>query len=389
MSDTFKTSVGKDSRRVLVFRVGHLGDSIIALPALRAIRKNFPRAKITLLSNFYSDAERVSPSHIVPAKGVIDEWLTYPSNSTGDGASNKARLLMKLRRGRFDILVYLAPRIRCAEDRRRDLLFFRLAGIRRVIGEQGFDPLPRPGPEEALPLIEHEADHLLRRLALSGLAVPRRGEATIDLDLTEAEQKQADEWLHDKLPIGVSPFVGFGPGSKWPSKVWPEERFLEVGLRLIQERDIFPVVFGGPEDRLLGDRLIRTWGRGANAAGELNVRQAGGALARCGFYVGNDTGTMHLAAAVRTPCVAIMSAIDWPGRWNPYGQGHIVLRRQVPCEGCLLEVCVAEGMRCLKEIEVNEVLSACRQLLARIEDCVPNIVIEEHGEKMSALAHCE
>ena len=63
---------------------------------------------------------------------------------------------------------------------------------------------------------------------------------------------------------------------------------------------------------------------------------------------------MHLAAAVGTPCVAIMSALDWPGRWVPYGQGHIVLRRSVPCEGCLLKVCDKEGMRCLKEIEIDE-----------------------------------
>ena len=203
--------------------------------------------------------------------------------------------------------------------------------------------------------MEHEADHLLRRLSLGGIPVPPVGAAQFELELTEDEHRETGLWW-DKNVSGnrIDRVVGFGPGSKWPSKVWPEERFLEVGHELIQSHNIFPVVFGGPENRELGSRLVGAWGRGANAAGELSVRQAAAALSRCRLYVGNDTGTMHLAAAVKTPCVAIMAAIDWPGHWDAYGTGHTVLRRSLPCAGCLLHVCEQEGMRCLKEISVAE-----------------------------------
>jgi ADP-heptose:LPS heptosyltransferase len=184
--------------------------------------------------------------------------------------------------------------------------------------------------------------------------------------LTSEEQSDGERWLHDQL-IGytATDLVGFGPGSKWPSKIWPEERFAAVGRRLIQEKNAYPLVFGGLEDRELANRLILGWGRGSNAAGVLPPRQAAAALARCAMYVGNDTGTMHLAAAVSTPCVAIMSAQDWPGRWNPCGDGHTVLRKQVRCEGCMLQVCELEGLRCLKEIAVDEVVNACIQILDR------------------------
>lgn len=353
--------------RVLVFRIGELGDTLIALPALRAIRDSFPLAHVALLGNADGRGRHIRPQQVLPPQGLVDEWISYPSDYRG-AFSDRLGLLWKLRRGRYDTLVYLAPRRRADKAVRRDLLFFRLAGVRNVIGQQGFLPMPESLCGE-LPNVEHETDHLLRRLSLGGIPVPPTGKAQFKLELTEDEQRETGLWWQKNIPGNVprnrvDRVVGFGPGSKWPSKVWPEERFLEVGHQLIQSRDVFPVVFGGSENRELGDRLINAWGRGANAAGELSVRQAAVALSDCRLYVGNDTGTMHLAAAVGTPCVAIMAAIDWPGHWNPYGAGHTVLRRSMPCEGCLLHVCEREAMRCLKEISVADVVSACIKTLS-------------------------
>lgn len=362
-----KTAYQKPSKRILVYRVGELGDTLISLPALWAIRAYFPNGHLALLSNVDYKSNNVGAQQVLPPGGLIDEWLSYPSTDLKTDPLNLIPLLVRLRRLAFDTLVYLAPRIRKPEAIRRDLLFFRLAGIRNVIGHLGFEPLPGKNGKGTLPKVEHEADHLLRRLSLSGVPTPPGGTARIDLDLTEAEVKHGHTWLADHVtgyPDKVM-LVGFGPGSKWPSKIWPEEKFAALGRKLIGETQAVPVVFGAREDAPLARRMIQAWGRGVNAAGELTVREAAAALSRCALYVGNDTGTMHLAAAVEIPCVAIMAAIDWPGHWSPYGSGHIVLRRDVECEGCLLKVCFAEGMRCLREIEVEEVFSACKQVLER------------------------
>jgi heptosyltransferase III len=348
-------------QKILLFRLGHLGDTLIALPALHSIRSSFPQAKISLLSNLYPSSERIAPEQVLP-KGLVDDWITYESSDAGARPYEMIRLLFVLRRQKFDTLIYLAPRIRPPRDVRRDLFFFRMAGITDVLGHSGFEPLPLAA-DAALPEVVQEADHLLRRLSLSGIAVPESGQGKMDLEITESEHRQLAAWLAKRVSTDdQSQLVAIGPGSKWPSKVWPEERFVEIGHRLIS-RGLLPLVFGGAEDGELGTRLIEAWGRGINAAGGLSIRLAAAALSRCHFYVGNDTGTMHLAAAVKTKCIAIMSALDWPGHWNPYGPGHVVIRRSVPCEGCLLKVCETEDMRCLREISTDDVWSACERLI--------------------------
>ncbi len=372
------------SKRILIFRIGELGDTLIALPALRAIRSSFPEAHIALLSNASSNERHVTARQILPANGLIDEWLSY-SSDTRSRLADSLSLIRRLRRNHYDLLVYLGPRIRSVSDVRRDLLFFRLSGIHQVIGHHGLTPLPPPS-EAGLPPVEHETDHLLQRISLGNVSVPPSGNVDFDLELSNEEQETAAAWLSKHvLQVGSNQIVGFGPGSKWSSKVWPEERFAEVGRRLIAEANIFPIVFGGSEDRDLGERLLKVWGMGANAAGALNVRQAAAALSHCRMYVGNDTGTMHLAAAVRIPCVAIMSALDWPGHWSPYGSGHTVLRRHVPCEGCMLSVCTTEGLRCLKEIGTEEVVSASLQTLMRPETTVNNPFADRERRSLASL----
>ena len=353
-------------RRILVYRIGSLGDTLIALPAFHAIRQHFPGAFIALLNNAHEDRKRVMAQSVLPSEGLFDGWLTYPTGFSGTASfKEQIRLLFELRRLKFDTLVYLAPRLRTAKQVTRDKVFFYMAGIRAF---HGFDGLPAPLPEkregEPLPLIEHEADHLLYRLKLSGINVPKQG--SIDLQLTEEEHLQARKWLEENCgeALDQKRLVAIAPGSKWSSKIWPEENFGQIGERLISELNLYPVIFGGREDNLRGTRLIARWKRGANAAGKLNVRHAAAGLSQCRLFVGNDTGTMHLAAAVGTPCIVAFAAQDWPGRWYPYGKGHIILREAVPCEGCMLRVCDKENL-CLTSIKVDKVFEACCEVLKK------------------------
>lgn len=344
--------------RILIYRPGQIGDTIIALPALWAVRHHFLDARLCLLSDRHPHSNFVLAEQVLP-EGLIDEWMNYPADQEGVSPKVFPELLCEIRRRRFNTLVYLAPRNRRRIQVWRDLSFFRLAGIRHFLGHRGIEPLPRQD-NGALHVVSHEADHLLDRLAQSDIAIPPPESRKIDLCLTDAERGRADLWLAEAIgqSFASTPLVAVGPGSKWASKVWPEDRYLELGARLIERWRVSPVIFGGPEDNELGERLLLRWGKGANAAGKLNVRQAAAAMAKCSLYVGNDTGTMHLAAAARVPCVGIFAAVDWPGRWYPYGSGHIVLRRSVPCEGCQLQVCLERELICLRQIEVNEVLAA-------------------------------
>jgi ADP-heptose:LPS heptosyltransferase len=331
---------------------------------LWAIRKHFSKAHLTLLTDNHASKGYVSMRDLLPEGVIFDEMILYEAESGGTDTWNVLKLLPRLREGGFGALVYLAPRTRTRWQVWRDLAFFRLAGITRFAGHRGFAPFPPRVSGRPLPFLEHEADHLLSRLALSGIPVPPPEERRIDLRLSGEELAAARGWLARQLAADhMGNLVGVVPGAKMPSNVWPEERYIELGRALVNQLGVYPVVFGGPELSALGSRLIGAWGCGVNAAGRLSVRQAAAALSHCELFVGNDTGTMHLAAAVNTPCVGIYGARNWPGRWYPYGGGHRVLRRSVTCEGCHLFECIEHDMKCLKLISVNEAVAACRAAL--------------------------
>lgn len=355
------------SFRILVYRIGSLGDTVVALPAMRRVQTCFPQAHLTLLTDVQPGGAGVSPRAVLDGAGLFDEFLEYPAVPGAEGLMPKARralgILRRIRAGRFDTLVYLAPSERSAAQVRRDRLFFRLAGIRRIIGMEGFRPMPAKIPGRPVPAVPFEADLLLARLARSGLPVPAEGAGDMDPRLTAADRERLALWLRDQPSDGGRSWIAVGPGSKMPAKVWPEERYRAVVNRLIDQFDPWPVVFGGREERGLGRRLIEAWGRGYNAMGTLDVRSAMAAMGRCRLFVGNDSGAMHMAAAVRTSCVAIFSARSYPGQWYPYGREHVIFRHSVSCELCLLERCETEGMRCVLETTVDDVYAACRKIL--------------------------
>jgi heptosyltransferase-3 len=95
----------------------------------------------------------------------------------------------------------------------------------------------------------------------------------------------------------------------------------------------------------------------------LNVREGIAALQKCALFLGNDTGTMHMAVAAGIPCVAIFSSRDYPGNWYPYGNNHIVFRTPIDCEGCMLERCIERKMECILSIDEDQVYAAAQKML--------------------------
>jgi heptosyltransferase III len=358
---------GNSPERVLVFRIGQLGDMIVSLPAIWAVRRHWPQAKLTLLCDVHPGRRCVLGSDILGPTGLFDNIEHYAVPSEGHGRArtfaSRLQLLLRLRARRFDALIYLAPSIRKPEQVRRDVAFFRAAGVGRIYGADHFPPVPIRRPGQPLDMGLSEADLLLERLGADGIPVPGHGEGLLNLVLGEAEAMAVARLRTTLSPDGGRTWIGVGPGSKMPAKRWPLERFGEVAATLIARYDVWPVVFGGPEDHADGEILLTRWRRGYNAAGALTARASSMALKQCALYLGNDTGTMHLAAAAGTPCVAVFSARDWPGAWYPYGVAKRVFRTSVDCEGCYLVECAERRSECLTRITVEEVVAGCERLL--------------------------
>jgi ADP-heptose:LPS heptosyltransferase len=160
--------------------------------------------------------------------------------------------------------------------------------------------------------------------------------------------------------------VGLCPGAKVPAKRWPVERYGEIGRRLIDDYDASLVVVGGDEERALGDRIGAGWPRSRwlnAAASRLSILDMAELLRRCALYVGNDTGPMHVAAAVGTRCLAVFPARLPGNSWHPYGDDHVVIRRRPPCRNCFLTDCIRYETRCLTETTTDDVWRACERML--------------------------
>ncbi len=360
----------RDYKRILIYRIGHLGDTLVSLPAIWAIKNAFPNAQITLLTNIDSqNSEYVVAKNVLPEEGLIDEWMFYPSNlSKLKMIAAIGKLAVDIRFRKFDCLFYLMTRNRTEDQIKRDERFFRGPGVIELFGPKyvGRNLMEEPF-SKPLKTVEAESDFFLNGLPRERFKFET--ESKPDLRLSTEEREFAGRWLSKNCgeQFEQKRLIAIAPGSKWESKIWAEDNFANVAGSLIESADIFPVVFGGSEDREKGNRLLKIWKKGANAAGELNIRQAAAALESCSLYLGNDTGTMHLAASVGTPCVAIFSAIDLIGRWEPFGGNHTIFRERIECEGCHLPDCKFAN-ECLTNIKTENVLAACRKILEKTEN---------------------
>ncbi len=364
-----KSSISGEALPIaLIFRTGQLGDTLVALPAIEWIRKSYPKHQFILLTDRHkSIAGHVSSWDICKSTGWFDRVIFYePGNKGWPALRIWLSLLIELRNLKVDELYNLAPG-RSKRQAIRDSCYFRyLAGTRNYHTSVPTNH-PTPTTSHSLPCLEPEW-----RLLLRNVSADEPKDLAFRLPIQEPERESA---LQVALAAGISfgkRLLAVGPGSKMPAKKWPIERFAELGTRILgQFSDLQIVVLGGSEDVTLGHKLCAKWGeKSHNLAGKLSVYGSASILEKCIAYVGNDTGTMHLAAMSGTPCVAIFSARDNPGKWAPYGKGHAVLRHEVECAGCMLEVCEKYDNKCLKLISVEEVYAATRRVIESMDDAV-------------------
>jgi ADP-heptose:LPS heptosyltransferase len=339
---------------ILVFRVGQLGDTIVSIAALHAIRAAHPGARIVLLTDRQRHLRTVDAWDVLGPTGFLDDVLYLPVPWTfGD----LGRACAAIRALDAERMYYLTPMPRTAWQARRDRFFFHtLCGIRTVVGVRPTSPYPVRDGSGRLIRLESESNRLRAWIA-GGAIGATPGPIDHRLPLAAAHRERAAARL---AGMSSARLIAFAPGSKMPAKMWPLDRFAAVGRQLLARYpDVRLLVLGGGEqEHQAAETLTATWGsRSANLVG-LGIWDTAAVLERCRLYIGNDTGTMHLAASVGTPCVAIFSARDNPGRWEPAGAGHVVLRRDVPCAGCVLADCVEHQNVCLTSIPVEEVVAA-------------------------------
>jgi len=270
-------------------------------------------------------------------------------------------LLKTVRDEQIDIWYQLPQSLGTFFQQARNIFFAKLAGVKwtwgyavsttRLFSRAQVNDLIHP----------QETQRLLDLLMLGGVPpVPVDFRLPIsDSDrLTVAKLGVISSLGRARKPLGIN------PGAKRPANRWPIDRFADIAKQWTEQGG-YVVIFGGEQDRALGETIsAASNGRALNLCGRTSLLQSAEALRHCGALLTNDTGTMHLAAAVGTPSVVAFSARDFLGKWQPWGDDNLVVRRDVPCSPCFKAVCPYDNL-CLRKIGVDEIWNAIQAVAVR------------------------
>ncbi len=344
---------------ILVFRIGSLGDTLVALPSLHLLREQFPRSCITLLTNSPVDGgvKAASSYQILAGSGLIDKYLEYPYGL------KKIKLLFKLvteiRNLNANYVFYLMPP-RTFSQRLRDTLFFLAAGIWRVHG-LSFGQIGnthRRSPDKIS--YESEASRLVRSIGFDEKLLSQH---LFSLNLQKHERDVALAIL-GKLSMS-RPFIALSIGAKVQAKNWGTDRWIELLQILSGIANQYALVFLGSRDEYeTCQTLLASWPNDSlNLCGQLNPRQSAAVLEHATIFIGHDSGPMHLASSVGIPAVSIFAARNKPGIWFPFGNEDNVFYNNVPCSDCRLSVCIEKEMVCIRSIQPLVVATRIEKLL--------------------------
>lgn len=339
--------------RILVVKLSSLGDILHVLPTVHELR-----VQLNAEIDWVVHPEFASLVHCF---ADVDNVLTFPRRGIlkALGPSVKA-----LKAKEYDLIVDLHGLFKSgfvahlARGKRRIAPSYVREGAGIFFGERASSP-------DSNKCTAHDNRHAVERAydTLSYLGL-KRPEKPYKAELRES----AD------LPVGEMPnnnngkTIAFAPVSRWQSKDWPVERFGELA-KLLLERDssLRLMIVGGKGDIAVGDKIAELAGdsvrsRIDNICGKTSIAQSLQLLGKCDLLIANDTGPVHMAAAVGTRCLVIFGPTrpDWTG---PYGEGHRVIMRKLPCQPCLKHKCPRGDHACMKSITAAEVADAAMEMI--------------------------
>lgn len=330
-----------DPRNILVIDFGQLGDVVLSLPALQAIRKRFPHARITV-------AVGKPGAEVVELSGYADATLVVDRVALRDGFKPLSivrvfGLVKEVRRRQFDFVIDLHS---LSET---NLLGFLSGAPKRLYARRpgrSLDYLanfrPRPPVE-----VDHRQRHLIDRYldVLTPLEV-KSAERYPKLRTRASDEAHVERLLKKAKADAGSPLIGLFPGAGHESRRWPLPQFAALAEQLIRNDQVRVLVFLGPEERSLAKEMRREFPESVVWFDQLTLPQLAAAATRLAAFVSNDTGPMHIASAVGTPVVLLLDKRA-PASYLPQGDHHRVIYNNL-----------------ISDITVDEVYVATRSVLA-------------------------
>lgn len=322
--------------RILIRSSNWLGDAVMSVPAVRSIKNGRPDVHVTI----------AAPEKIAPMWKLIrevDAIIAFPEGSLLPVVS-----LFRQQKP-FDVAILFPNSLRVA-------LESWLSGIPRRVGYRGHwrswlvnqivrEPR-KPGPSE---------HHSLRFLRIAREC----GAETADTQRPTLNAQHSTLNSQPPLKIGLCPGAEYGP-----AKRWLPERFAEAAAKITAQSSAQWILLGTKRDAAIGEQIAAAIGdHCTNRIGQTTLEELIAELRRCSLLLTNDTGTMHLAALLGVPVVAIFGSTE-PRLTGPLGNRHVVLRHHVECSPCFLRECPID-FRCMKAVSADEVAGAVLSILGK------------------------
>ena len=333
-------------RNILIIKLRYIGDVLLATPTVRAIKAARPDVRVTMMVNRGTE-------DVLSGNQDVDEIVVLDKGSL----AAQGGLIAGLRRRQFDTVIDLTD-----GDRSAFLTWISGAPVRIGFNDEHrwrgrcYTQVIQP-----VPGVRHRIDRDLATLKPLGV---HPSEKLPRLWLTGEDEARADQLLGRLGIRGDRPIIIIQPGARYWFKAWPHERFAELADRFANDYGCQVLIGGSREEEALAQRIHEAAkSRPISMAGLATLKQFAAIAKRAALFVGNDSGAMHIAAAVGTPMVALFGPSN-PDEWGPRGDRVTVLYKGLDCRACFHPTCERGELNCMKQLSVQEVCAAAVQLLA-------------------------
>ncbi|MGQ9608579.1 MAG: lipopolysaccharide heptosyltransferase II [bacterium] len=335
--------------KILLIRFGSLGDVVLTLPVIEAVRRSFPKAYIAMLVGEKS-------ADIVSADDRLDEIIVFQREKKGlQGLSETFRIENLIRKKHFDVSVDMQRKFRSS-------LIAYDAGIKYRIGyHQPYGLLCNyriPDKEN-----KHSIDRNLDLLQPFGI---KDFERIPKMILSKEDRDFANRYFNLKN-LSNSVVFGIFPGAGWRPRCWMPERFAEICDRANAKYNTKTIIFGGPNESDIVNNVAQNMNTESIIMNDkVTLRQLAAMIEKCNLMLSNDTGPMHISVAVNTPTIALFGPGNYK-KFQPIGEKHSMIRKNVPCSPCKQFTNRCKDNICMKLITVDDVWEVVDQRLGYIK----------------------
>lgn len=343
--------------KILVRATNWVGDAIMALPALHAVRTRFPDAKISIVARPYV-------AEIYRDQGVADAFIAYDPKTLHRGWAGREKMAAELRAEKFEVALLLQNAFDAAWLAWRAGIPERIGyarDARSLLLTQAI-PVPRNGEIPA-----HEKFYYLELLRRAGWADALPDQPHIELRVPDAARRRAAENLLEAGSRSNALRIAIGAGASYGSaKCWLPERFAEWANRVQSRHDADVILFGTAGEMDVSAAITAGMKqKPVDLTGKTSIGELPALLSQCHLFLGNDSGAMHVAAAVGLPVVAVFGPTD-PFGTAPVTPRHSIVRQAPYCSPCFLRRCPTDH-RCMKSVTVEMVEAAAESWLGEPE----------------------